>query len=559
MPLQRFLEWYPQHRSTLESKRLKKIYDFLSRPDNLWAMVQESEEKRPALNGVVRELEKEFGDSVDFHNPLVRRMVGGMIKEILNDFGYRRKGQKMVSHSEFFSTASYYIFEEDKALKKITGQFGIEGEEETEKTTSNSLSEQEPFLEKELFKIIEIIDNEDLPYGRRKNAVFKMGALGSLMKEGVSTLISLLDKEPIELARQSSQILVRYAKDIQGNTIAEDRIKSKLCHLLRAENKERRLLGASSLKDIGRPGSNEMVEDLAEALKDEDFEVRREVARALCSIGHPAYKTAQPYIIEALEDVDEEVRIIVAEFMGICAPESVKDLIGLLGHPESHVRKRAVIALGIAGSFAEIERSGPALLKILKDENEELRISATWAIGSIGETAEGIIETLCEASIEENSELREKATWAFGMIGNKEKIPVKTVIDRLEDSEWFVRRTAAWALGHGGVGYEKDPIPDLIKALKDKEERVREQAAWALGNFSPKHFEISVAVEGLTEALKDESWRVRKQAVVSIGRIGKPAMMISKELFKILRDNKEKAEVRDAARRSISLVGAPES
>jgi len=558
MPLERFLEWYPQHRSTLESKKSKQIYNFLNRPENLWKMAQESDEKKPALNGVVQDLEKEFRDSIDFHSPLIRRMVGGMIKEILHDFGYRRKGQKMVSHSEFFSTASYYGFEKDQAVKKITGQFGVEGEGETDRTIQRSFVPEEPVLEKELFRLIETIDDGNMTYSQRRKAINKLGALGPLVKEGISVLISLLDEESVDLSKQAAAVLVSLARDIRGNTIAENRIARKFCDLLWSENREKRLIGAGSLAKIGSPGANFVVGELAEALKDEDFEVRREVARALCSIGQPAFETARLHIIEALEDEDEEVRNIAGEFLGICAPVSVKDLIVLVDHKENHIRKKAIISLGRAGSFAEIEKTGPLLRKIIKDENDELRISAAWAIGSIGEKTEGVVEALREASMEENSELREKATWALGMIGKKEKIPVEVLIDRLEDSEWFIRRTAAWALGYAGVGYEIDPIPDLIKALKDKEERVREKTSWALGSFSPKHFEITRAVKGLTEALKDESWRVRKQAAVSLGRIGNPAMEASRELFIILRDYKEHPEVRDAARKAISLIGGPE-
>jgi hypothetical protein len=137
--LKRFIEWYPRYREAFKDPVFEEVYDFIDSPHSLWSMAQASENGKPALSGVVKELESKFAANFDFDNPMNRRMIGSMIKEILHDFGYRRKGQRLVPNSNFFTTASYYEFEADKARRKVTGIFEVHSEEE-----DKELIEREP-------------------------------------------------------------------------------------------------------------------------------------------------------------------------------------------------------------------------------------------------------------------------------------------------------------------------------------------------------------------------------------------------------------------------------
>ena len=130
MGLKRFIEWHPRYREAFKDPVFEEVYDFIASPHSVWAMVQASENGKPALAGIVKELESKFATSFDFDNPMNRRMIGSMIKEIVHDFGYRRKGQRMVSNSDFFTTASYYELEADKASRKVTGIFEVHSREE---------------------------------------------------------------------------------------------------------------------------------------------------------------------------------------------------------------------------------------------------------------------------------------------------------------------------------------------------------------------------------------------------------------------------------------------
>lgn len=129
LAMERFNEWYPRYREVMAKPVFQEVYRFLSSPHSIWAMAKAGENGKPALTGVVKELESKFAGSFDFDNPMNRRMIGSMIKEIIHDFGFRRKGQRLVSNSDYFTTASYYELEEDKAMRRITGLFEVQNQE----------------------------------------------------------------------------------------------------------------------------------------------------------------------------------------------------------------------------------------------------------------------------------------------------------------------------------------------------------------------------------------------------------------------------------------------
>lgn len=140
MTVVRFSEWNPRYREAMIEPIFQEVYRFLSSPHSIWAMAKAGENGKPALAGVVKDLESSFTGSFDFDNPMNRRMIGSMIKEIIHDFGFRRKGQRLVSNSNYFTTASYYEIEENKATRKITGLFEVQNQESGEVLTESEAS-----------------------------------------------------------------------------------------------------------------------------------------------------------------------------------------------------------------------------------------------------------------------------------------------------------------------------------------------------------------------------------------------------------------------------------
>ena len=145
------------------------------------------------------------------------------------------------------------------------------------------------------------------------------------------------------------------------------------------------------------------------------------------------------------------------------------------------------------------------LVKVLQDEDLDVRMNAAWALGAIGDPR--AVEPLIKAL--EDEHLRVRGTAASALIridpGWWENSAVKSVIaevfSALKDEDPTVRSNAAWVLGE-----IQDPkaVEPLIEALKDENSWVRQSAAGALEKITKEHFGREVA--------KWEEWLKKQKA-----------------------------------------------
>jgi HEAT repeat protein len=110
------------------------------------------------------------------------------------------------------------------------------------------------------------------------------------------------------------------------------------------------------------------------------------------------------------------------------------------------------------------------------DKDHNLRISAAWALGEIGDAS--AVEPLVEA-LSDRKRVKDVAAKALGEIGDPQAID--PLVDVLQDENWEVRSTAAKALGNIGDIRAVEP---LIDALEDQNEIVRWYATQALENIT---------------------------------------------------------------------------
>ncbi|ODV40329.1 hypothetical protein BFG60_0076 [Microcystis aeruginosa NIES-98] len=176
---------------------------------------------------------------------------------------------------------------------------------------------------------------------------------------------------------------------------------------------------------LGLTKSNQVVNELSQALKDSDEDVRGNAVEALGKIGT---ETAIAGLLKALE-------------------ESNKD-----------VRWKAAFALGKIGSETAI----PGLLKALKDSDKDVRSNAVVALCKIG--SETAIAGLFKVLEHSDKDVRSNAVVALGKIRSETAIP--GLLKALEDSDQYVRGNAAFALGKIG---SETAIPGLLKALEDSD------------------------------------------------------------------------------------------
>ncbi|NET34194.1 MAG: TIR domain-containing protein, partial [Cyanothece sp. SIO1E1] len=225
---------------------------------------------------------------------------------------------------------------------------------------------------------------------------------------------------------------------------------------------------------------------------------------------------------------------------------AIPALLQALKDENSDVRRSATEGLGQLRSEAAI----PALLQALKDENSDVRRSATEGLEQL--RSEAAIPALLQALKDENSDVRRSATEGLGQLRSEAAIPA--LLQALKDENSDVRRSAAEGLGQlqseamilGLLQAMKHQDSDvcrhaaeilreisceailasMIRVLKYRGPRIRRIAAESLSktasqaSLSP--LSKALAVKTLIEALHDKYLSVRRSAAESLGKIGSP-------------------------------------
>ncbi len=587
MTLERFTEWYPRYREAFKDPVSQELYQYLASPHNIYAMSQACEAGKPALSGVVKELEKKFSGRFDFDNPMNRRMIGSMIKEIIHDFGYRRKGQRLVSNSNYFSTASYYEWVEEQAKKTVCGLFEIKDgetgfvkEQEVKGEVAIAKSsevdtdagskgygcpvceEENWYIKNKLNRLTEIIEDENCSQDIRRDAIKKIKDVGSEAIESIAILQDKLYED--SLFNPSVETLTEIAASINENNISPSTILHAFALKLRtasefsskyAESTKTKITLIEAIGEIGPPGTKDASEALSEALYDESSEVREAAARALSTNMYHYFRIAAPALVDALQDVDEKVCMAAADALGSCPPINLDLLTDILEHENYSVRRAAVLELGEIGYYGHTE-STSGLINILRSKDPSLRALAAWALGSQGKNAAGAVEPLKDALEDESSNVREKATWALGCIGSMiERFDRSIFFALLSDENKNVRQAAAWGLGTIPTKGDYSPLQPLLERLaEEKDSRVREKVIWAVGELTPNSALVQPALPFLTEALSDQDWTIRRAAATALGKISSGARDALPVLNKLHDDFDEKEIVRYTARWAIEEI-----
>lgn len=91
----------------------KRVYDFLAEKEQVGAMLHISESGRPALEAVVKELERRYANQLgfSFNEKENRKKVGRMIRDIIKPYGYTAERETQLgqnSGAAFFKNAHTY-------------------------------------------------------------------------------------------------------------------------------------------------------------------------------------------------------------------------------------------------------------------------------------------------------------------------------------------------------------------------------------------------------------------------------------------------------------------
>jgi HEAT repeat protein len=201
----------------------------------------------------------------------------------------------------------------------------------------------------------------------------------------------------------------------------------------------------------------------------------------------------------------------------------------------------------------------------LSSPQTDVRRSAAFALGKLGDKAFSAIADLTQALGDREARVREAAAFALGDIAAARR-NAPTVFSNAggklgelveSDPNAKVRRSAAYALGNCGpvASAARSKLAEVLR--KDREAIVKQNAAWALGRIGgEKPF---TSVRALTEALKNEQDDlVLRDAAAALGEIGAPDAQVGvQDLIGVLKRNGN-PDVHKSALEALNGLVSPE-
>jgi|SRR5215471_7668026 len=191
---------------------------------------------------------------------------------------------------------------------------------------------------------------------------------------------------------------------------------------------------------------------------------------------------------------------------------AVPALIRALKDKDEDVREFAAFALGNIRADPAI--SVPALIEGLKDQYYSVRERSASVLRAFGPEAQPAVPALLKALTDQNSSVREEAAKAVGEIA-----PAQIAVPALANA--FKSFSAGnYAFAEALVKYGRDAlsaVPILIEILRQADDNRRSNAAVVLGAIGP---EANAAIPALVDALEYPHGDVAASAAVALGRIG---------------------------------------
>ncbi len=336
-------------------------------------------------------------------------------------------------------------------------------------------------------------------------------------------LIEALDDEEgdvvIYAIRSLGQIL---ATGFRKNTEIKNRVVDRFIDILMQEDREY------------------APEDMDDELSFEPhWDVQLEAVRSLGLIGNK--RAIDPLVDflhdERAQDISEEVMLALNQIRDDAALDV---LIKLLSDPKTLLRRRAAKVLGNLKND-ENENVENALIKALRDEDPDVRISAALSLAKMKHTP-----ALLSLLKDRDRTVRAQVVFILG--GTNETGLMNHLLPLLKDPEGEVRREVAKVLGEKG---ERNAVPFLTGLLNDQEEMVQGEAAKALGQIRSEN-----ALDPLAKIAGDgeRATHTRVSAINAIGAMGgRKSLRVLKDFMK---DSKEEIVV--SALLSLEKTGLPE-
>ncbi|MCG5254780.1 MULTISPECIES: hypothetical protein [Brevibacillus] len=134
----KFFSTYPIYQRFQPVKSFQELHDWLWKPESVVQMLDAIKFNRPAIEGVVLDIESIFGTRNDmtFTDDFTKKATGMLIKYILEHFGFISSKQKDISKgkgAKWFTSGMHYEFHpERERFRLVTKPIIIDVTKETD-------------------------------------------------------------------------------------------------------------------------------------------------------------------------------------------------------------------------------------------------------------------------------------------------------------------------------------------------------------------------------------------------------------------------------------------
>jgi HEAT repeat protein len=442
----------------------------------------------------------------------------------------------------------------------------------------------------------------------------------------VPKLVALLQDDDVAIRSHAQDILRRIQPQSSSSINA-------LSQLLQSPDAYTRSLSAQLLGGIGKPAKPRLLELLNDPnpnvtaaaayaisrlpgtpksmlpalilkLKDKNPYVRAYALMALGNLGEFA-KPAIPSLSPLRQDDNEQVRPVATALLNYLsqsservypwsdfsfAPIISRPTFGApaaKSDPAKPVRpiSQVIQALqdaeedqAVSDAIAELSRIGkpaiPALLPLLNNPYQTIRIRATNGLSRIGQSA---IPSLLPLLKQPNSNLRKMAVLSLSNMEKSAKTNLPVLIPLLQDPDPTVQSIAeegvrgliysAPGMSEVEANGDRSWLRSLFKPLlKNKNAKLRAISVFAIGRSATRDFKDGdpVVVPDLIPMLKDPDINVRSEALKEIRTIGKPAAAAIPHIIPLLKEPSQRKpgewisevpEIRVEALSTLSQIG----
>jgi HEAT repeat protein len=253
------------------------------------------------------------------------------------------------------------------------------------------------------------------------------------------------------------------------------------------------------LSRIGKPA----VPALITLFKENDA-VCDSARMALKKIGKPAV----PILIEALADKPDRIWLRASDALRDIGKDALPALLLARNHPKKEISNKVEIILDTMLYPFRAKEMVPALIELLKEKDERLRIPAAGFLGQFGREARAALPALQEALKDEKSNVVANAAFLLCEFGTLARPAVPALLELLKHKNADVRVTAAKALCQIDGKAATPAVPVLLIVVQHNDFFERQ-----LGRDALLRLPKELLVQALLDGLKSKDPHIRKGAV----------------------------------------------